>query len=191
MRIVGGKFRGRRLFVPRGPDVRPTSDRVREAIFSILADKVEGARVLDLFAGTGALGLEALSRGAARAAFVDRRPLALKTINRNVEALGLEGSTRVLRTDLSRGPGGLRQETGPFDLIFMDPPYGKGLVAPALGMAVRLGLAGPETQAVVEQYFREARPRIGPEWILAQERVYGRTRVSFLYFSCLAGHNEA
>lgn len=182
MRIVGGKFKGRRLFVPKGLDVRPTADRVREAVFSILAAKVEGARVLDLFAGTGALGLEALSRGAARAVFVDRRPLALKIIKRNVEALGLEGSARILRTDLSRGPEGLRQETGPFDLIFMDPPYGKGLVAPALDMAARLKLAGPETQAVIEQSFREDPPRIGPDWTLAQERVYGRTRIYFLDF---------
>lgn len=182
MRIVGGKFKGRRLFVPRGLDVRPTADRVREAVFSILAAEVEGARVLDIFAGTGALGLEALSRGAARAVFVDRRSQALKTIKRSVEALGLEGSARIVRTDLSRGPGGLRQETGPFDLIFMDPPYGKGLVAPALDMAVRLGLAGPETQAVVEQSCREDPLRIGPDWTMTQERVYGRTRVSFLYF---------
>ena len=115
MRIVAGTHGGRRIEAPKGRAVRPTSDRVREALFSILGDRVQGARVLDLFAGTGALGLEALSRGAASAVFVDRDTTPVQA---NLEALGLTGE--VHRRDALAW---LRTAAGPFDLVFLDPPY--------------------------------------------------------------------
>jgi 16S rRNA (guanine966-N2)-methyltransferase len=116
MRVVSGEFRGRRLEAPKGARIRPTADRVREAIFSILGD-VEGARVLDLFCGTGALGIEALSRGAARATFVDTRTTVVR---RNVGALDLEDRCRIVRGDAIRH---LRRDRARFDLVFCDPPY--------------------------------------------------------------------
>lgn len=117
MRVAGGDLRGRRLHVPRGRGVRPTTERVREAVFSILAG-VEGARVLDLFCGSGALGIEALSRGAAHATLVDTRPGAAQ---RNAEELGLKESAEVVRSEALRF---LRTaEAGAFDVIFCDPPY--------------------------------------------------------------------
>ncbi|MGH3142040.1 MAG: 16S rRNA (guanine(966)-N(2))-methyltransferase RsmD [Gaiellales bacterium] len=117
MRIVGGSKKGARIFAPKGASTRPTSDRVREAIFAILGP-VEGASVLDLFAGSGALGLEALSRGAASATFVDSDPAAVKTIERNLEKLGLEG--RIVRSDATRYVARTNER---YDVVFVDPPY--------------------------------------------------------------------
>jgi 16S rRNA (guanine966-N2)-methyltransferase len=117
MRIVAGAHKGARIYAPRGRDTRPTSDRVREAIFTILGS-VEGAHALDLFAGSGALGLEALSRGAATAVFVESDPAAVKTIERNLEKLGLEGT--IVRSDAARY---LAATHARFDVVFVDPPY--------------------------------------------------------------------
>jgi 16S rRNA (guanine966-N2)-methyltransferase len=116
MRVVAGELRGRRVVAPKGADVRPTADRVREALFSILGD-VAGAQVLDLYSGTGALAIEAVSRGAAGAVLVDTEPAAAR---RNVEALGVADRCAVVRADAKRY---LERETGRFDLIFCDPPY--------------------------------------------------------------------
>src|SRR5215813_3342294 len=132
MRIVGGTFKGRAIAAPEGRATRPTSDRARESIFNVLAHAdwspgVEGRRVLDLFAGSGALGFEALSRGAAFALFVDTDAAARGAIRENIETLGLFGETRIHRrdaTDLGLKPAGVG---APFDLVFLDPPYGKGL----------------------------------------------------------------
>jgi 16S rRNA (guanine966-N2)-methyltransferase len=137
MRIVGGEFRGRALAAPASRDIRPTSDRLRQTLFDILMhgypDHVRGARVLDLFAGTGALGFEALSRGAAYALFVEEGVEARGLIRRNIEAFGLTGRTRVFRRDATQlGDAGT---VPPFDLVFCDPPYGQGLGEKALTSA--------------------------------------------------------
>jgi 16S rRNA (guanine966-N2)-methyltransferase len=121
VRIVGGEFRGRRLAVPKDDRVRPTADRVREAWMSILGDALEDARVLDLFAGSGALGLEALSRGAASATFVELAPASLEALRGNIEALGVGPRTAVHRVDALRFVQGL--EAGSYDVAFADPPY--------------------------------------------------------------------
>ena len=130
MRVVGGKHRGRALAGPKNPAVRPTSDRTREALFNILAHgidgfKLEDCRVLDLFAGTGALGLEALSRGARFCLFIDEAAASRALIRRNVEALGATGHSKIWRRDATRL--GRIENMPVFDLLFADPPYGKGL----------------------------------------------------------------
>ncbi len=153
MRIVGGKLRGRGLMTPEGSDTRPTADRLRQTIFDILAhgygDPVTDARVLDLFAGTGALGLEALSRGAAWCLFVEDDAAARGLIRRNAETLGLTGRTRVYRRDATQlGPiGGI----APFSLVFVDPPYGRGLGEAALAAASVGGWLAPGALVVVEE----------------------------------------
>ncbi|MFT3727377.1 MAG: 16S rRNA (guanine(966)-N(2))-methyltransferase RsmD [Terricaulis sp.] len=137
MRIVGGQFKGRAIVTPSGQGTRPTSDRAREALFNILAhapwsEGLDGKRVLDLFAGSGALGFEAISRGGAFALFVETDAAARGAIRDNVEAFGLFGVTRIHRrdaTDLGVKPAGL---SDPFDLVFLDPPYAKGLGEAAL-----------------------------------------------------------
>jgi 16S rRNA (guanine966-N2)-methyltransferase len=153
MRIVGGRLRGRALAAPKSAAIRPTADRLRESLFNILAhaygDPVAGARVLDLFAGTGALGLEAVSRGAAFALFVDDGAEARALIRANVEQLGLGGTTRIFRRDATRlGPV---HPVEPFGLVFADPPYGRGLAEKALAAAREGGWLAADALVVVEE----------------------------------------
>jgi 16S rRNA (guanine966-N2)-methyltransferase len=153
MRIVGGRLRGRTLSAPKSGTIRPTADRLREALFNILVhaydDPVSDARVLDLFAGTGALGLEALSRGAAFALFVDNGAEARALLRENVAALGLGGATRVFRRDAAKL--GAAHPLAPFSLAFLDPPYGQGLAEQALAVARDGGWLAPDALAVVEE----------------------------------------
>lgn len=134
MRIVGGRLKGRNLASPASREIRPTADRLRESVFNILihayGDPITGARVLDLFAGTGALGIEATSRGAAFALFVDNGTEARALLRNNIEALGLGGVTKVFRRDATNL--GAAHPVEPFSLVFLDPPYGKGLAEQAL-----------------------------------------------------------
>ena len=153
MRVVGGRLRSRPLAGPKSDAVRPTADRLREALFNILAhsygDPIAGARVLDLFAGTGALGIEAISRGAAYALFVDEGVEARALLRDNVEALGLGGVTRIFRRDATKlGPA---HPLEPFSLVFLDPPYGKGLAEKALIAAREGGWLRPDALIVVEE----------------------------------------
>jgi 16S rRNA (guanine966-N2)-methyltransferase len=153
MRIVGGRLRGRALAAPKSQGIRPTADRLRESLFNILMhaydDPITGARVLDLFAGTGALGLEAISRGAAFAQFVDDGVEARALLRDNVETLGLGGVTRIFRRDATRlGPA---HPIEAFSLVFLDPPYGKGLAEKALLAAREGGWLKPNALIVVEE----------------------------------------
>jgi 16S rRNA (guanine966-N2)-methyltransferase len=153
MRIVGGRLRGRTLAAPTSNAIRPTSDKLREALFNILVhrydDPITGARVLDLFAGTGALGCEAASRGASFVLFVDDGAQARALERQNVEALGLGGSTRIFRRDATRlGPV---HPLEPFSVAFLDPPYGKGLAERALVAARAGGWLTPDALVVVEE----------------------------------------
>jgi 16S rRNA (guanine966-N2)-methyltransferase len=153
MRIVGGRLRGRALAAPRSPAIRPTADRLRESLFNILlhayGDPVTGARVLDLFAGTGALGLEALSRGAAFALLVDDAAPARALMRDNVATLGLGGSARIFRRDATGL--GEAHPVEPFSLVFLDPPYGRGLAERALTSAQAGQWLLPDALIVVEE----------------------------------------
>src|SRR5690349_3801173 len=153
MRVVGGRLRSRPLAGPKSGAIRPTADRLRESLFNILihgyGDPVSGARVLDLFAGTGALGIEAISRGAAYALFVDDAAEARALLRENVETLGLGGVTRIFRRDATKlGPA---HPVEPFSLAFLDPPYGKGLAEKALACAREGGWLTPDALAIVEE----------------------------------------
>ena len=153
MRIVGGRLRGRALAAPKSQAIRPTADRLRESLFNILmhayGDPITGARVLDLFAGTGALGLEAVSRGAAFVLFVDDGAEARALLRQNVEALSLPAVARIFRRDATRlGPA---HPLEPFSLAFLDPPYGKGLAEKALASARDGGWLADDALIVVEE----------------------------------------
>ena len=184
MRIVGGRLRGRALKVPAGQAIRPTADRLRESLFNILmhayTDPVDGARVLDLFAGTGALGIEALSRGAAFALFVDDGVEARALLRANVEALGLGGTSKVYRRDAAKlGPA---HPMEPFSLVFADPPYGRGLAEKALASARNGGWLADGALAVVEE--AAAASFAAPEGFEALERrAYGDSELVFLRFN--------
>src|SRR5262245_53566408 len=189
MRIVGGRFRGRALAAPGDERIRPTSDRVREAVFNILAHGVpsfalEGARVLDLFAGTGALGLEALSRGAAYCLFVEEDAGARGLIRRNIETLGLTGTTKVFRRDATNlGPAGNR---GGFGLVFLDPPYEQGLAQRALVSAAQGGWLALGAVAVVEDS-RRAIVGLPHGFSALEQRTWGDTQVVIARFNRAEG----
>ena len=182
MRIIGGSRRGLRLADVGEGDLaahlRPTSDRVREAIFNLLinahGNPVTGARVLDLFAGTGALGLEALSRGAAEAVFVDDGAKAGTLIRANIAKMKAEGETRILRQDATR----LGQNPGaPFTLVFLDPPYGKAMGESALTAAQKGGWIAPDAMIVWEE---GSAPLVPEGFSLLDQRRYGDTFVTLL-----------
>lgn len=186
MRIVAGKHRGLALATPKDDRVRPTSDRVREAIFNVLAHNdfgvgfaIAGARVLDLFAGTGALGLEALSRGASYVLFVDDHFESRGLIRRNVEAAHATGATKIWRRDATALDDMPVNAGGPFDLVFLDPPYRKGLVAQALAGARAGGWLASRALVVAEMAEDEA--FAAPDgFALVDQRTYGDTKVALL-----------
>jgi 16S rRNA (guanine966-N2)-methyltransferase len=184
MRIVGGDFRGRALATPRSQAIRPTADRLRETLFNILAhaygDPVPGARVIDLFAGTGAVGLEAISRGARFALFVDDAAEARGLIRANIDALGLGGRTRLFRRDATRlgaiGP------IAPFSIAFLDPPYRRGLAERALQGLAEGGWLAPAALALVEEATDHDLDLPGG-FERMEVRIYGETSLSILRFS--------
>lgn len=181
MRIVGGELRGRPLATPRTQAIRPTTDRTREAVFNVLAhrfgEKLAGARVLDLFAGTGALGIEALSRGASYCVFIEESAEGRGLIRTNVEAFGLQGRTKVFRRDATKlGEAGT---IAPFGLVFADPPYGKRLGEAALRSARDGGWLTSEALCIVEEA-ASAPFEPGPGFELIDERGYGETVIRFL-----------
>ena len=184
MRVIGGSWRGRRLDAPPGGAVRPTSDRAREAVFNILehgahtggeGSPIPDARVLDAFAGSGALGIEALSRGAAHATFLDSDATAIRTIQRNLTALKGLANASVRRADCLAPP----RAPAPCDLVFLDPPYGEGLAAPALLALARAGWIAEGAFCVVELGRDDAFD--APDGFdLLDDRRYGRARMVIL-----------
>lgn len=184
MRITAGKFGGRMLKAPSGAWLRPTSDKVRQAIFNVVEHKdfgfafrVEGARVVDLFAGTGAMGLEALSRGARFCLFVEEKAEARALIREHVEALSLTGASKIWRRDASAL--GALDTLAAFNLAFLDPPYRKGLMAPAL-VSLRDGKWLVPPALVVAEMGEDESPPSTDGYDVLDERVYGDTRVVFL-----------
>lgn len=185
LRIITGAWRGRSIEVPAGDAVRPTSDRVREALFNRLAHafadtgfNLIGAQIVDVFAGTGALGLEALSRGAVHVTFLDRNPESIALLKRNVAKLGAEDRTVIMNADGAHLP----RAVSACDLAFLDPPYGEGLVAPALAGLERQGWLKNGALAVVETDACEAAP-VAESYTLLDRRLYGRVAVSFLSYA--------
>jgi 16S rRNA (guanine966-N2)-methyltransferase len=185
VRIIAGAFRGRKLHAPQGMNVRPTADRVREAIFNILAARVIDARVLDLFAGTGALGLEALSRGAVQAVFVDQSSAAVRFIHDNAQACGAHEQIRVIHKPIVQALPLLATRglvPPPFDLVFIDPPYGTGQAVQILPRLVQLSIVTSGSTAVVEHHQAENLPMTCASWLQEKQRRYGDTAVSL--FRC-------
>jgi len=181
MRVVGGRLRGRALAAPKSQTIRPSADRLRESLFNILAhaygDPVTGARVLDLFAGSGALGIEALSRGAAFTLFIDESVEARALLRENVAALGLGGVSRIFRRDATKL--GAVHPLAPFSLVFLDPPYGQGLAQKALASARAGEWFEPDALIVVEEA-AEAEFAAGEGFTEVERRHYNDTVLTFL-----------
>jgi 16S rRNA (guanine966-N2)-methyltransferase len=183
VRIVGGEFRGRTLATPRSSDIRPTADRTRESLFNIMShsypEALEGTRVLDLFAGTGAVGLEALSRGCRQALFVEQGVEGRGLLRVNIEALGLQGRAKIFRRDATDlGPVGTME---PFHLVFADPPYAKGLGESAIEAAAAGGWLVPGALVVLEER-ADVRLQLSAAFEPLDVRAFGDTRMHFYRF---------
>lgn len=190
MRVTGGRLAGRTLQVPKGLRIRTTQDQVRQALFNLVGDQVEGARVLDLFCGCGAVGIEALSRGAAHVTFVDRSGFSVEATRKNLQTLwgqtpqGLTPLTsqrslpyRVIRADAVAAIGRLSREEQRYDLIFLDPPYGRGLARKSLNALGGCAIVSPAGWVIVEQDKRDPLPLSAPGTALTLQRIerYGDT----------------
>lgn len=171
-RIIGGEWRSRRIAVPEAPGVRPTPDRVRETLFNWLAPVIAGARCLDLYAGSGALGLEALSRGAAQVVFVDRSPAVLRHLAATLATLRCERGETLCIDAMSYIAGPAR----PFDVVFLDPPYREGLLAPALGRLIESGWLAPGASIYLEHEASAAPPPLPAGWRLFRSAAAGQVR---------------
>ena len=183
MRIVGGEFRGRTLSTPKSSAIRPTTDRTRESLFNILShaypEILDGTRMLDLFAGTGAMGLEALSRGVKAVLFVENSVEGRGLLWSNIEALGLAGRTRMMRRDATKLGANGRLE--PYDFLFADPPYGKGLGDQALGAAHDGGWLKPDALVILEEQ-ADATPVLAAVFAPLEVREFGDTRMHFFRY---------
>ena len=177
MRIIAGELKGRRLAAPPGNDVRPTSDSLRETLFNVLGDSVRGARVLDAFAGTGALGLEALSRGAARVTFVERDAKVIETLVKNIEHCGVRAATELVRGTFG-GPRSVRL-VGPFDLVLLDPPYASDDFSGAIDLSA--SLVAPGGQLVLEHSRRRESPAAGGALQRTRVLTAGDSALSFYH----------
>ena len=180
MRIIGGNLKGKKLFSPPGKRVRPTADRLRESIFNILSDKVSEAVVLDLFSGTGAFGIESLSRGAKHAVFVEKSGEALHVIQRNILASSLEKQAQAVKWDIAKNLNCLRRIPFRYDLVFMDPPYNRDIIQKGLRNLYHSNCLEREACIVVEHSALEPVRENAVEFAVFDQRKYGKTLVTFL-----------
>jgi len=180
MRIISGTSGGKKLRPLRGQSIRPTSDRVKESIFNILGDEVDGKHVLDLFAGTGNLGIESLSRGATRAVFVEKEKSAIDLIKKNLSHCGFEDRVHIMTGEVERAIRLLHRKGEVFDFIFMDPPYRRGLVQKTLELLAAQPLHHEDSILVIEHDRREPLSESMEEWVLLRKRLFGDTVVSFI-----------
>ena len=191
MRIISGRYKGRKLTPVHGRDIRPTGGKVREAIFSILAKDIPHARVLDLFAGTGAFGLEALSRGAGRAVFIESDDRAIAAIKKNIRLCGAEKRAQCIKWDITRDLNCIRTLRPGFDLVFMDPPYYGDFIAAALKNLKQSNGLEDGAVIVLEHSAKTALPGIHPPFYVADRRKYGKSLVTFLNFMIEGPASEA
>ena len=183
MRIIAGQYKGRKLESPVGNDVRPTSDKVREAIFSSLQSEVPDAICIDLFAGSGALGIEALSRGAKRVYFGDVSKDSMALVKQNCRTVGCSNDAIFFLGDWRRVLARVAEEAaGKVGLVFVDPPYKAGIYGDVLEEIARLGLVAEDGLLVLEHDKRDALPEEKAGFRLLRERTYGKTAVSYYGF---------
>jgi 16S rRNA (guanine966-N2)-methyltransferase len=179
MRIIAGKLRGRKLISPRGQNIRPTSDRLRQTLFDIVGAAVSGGVFLDVFAGTGAVGLEALSRGAREVLFIESDPESCRLIEKNLDLCGARPQCRLIRQDVFTAVRHLARAQFAVDAIYLDPPYAWEPYGDLLGLIFRLGLAAADTLVVVEHHRKAAVPGAGQEFRRVREVVQSDKCLSF------------
>lgn len=182
IRIIGGELKGRKLVTVAGKETRPTSDRVRESIFDILGDTVRDACILDLYAGTGAMGIEALSRGAKLVFFAEDHKAALAALAKNIKKCSLENKTHTIKWNILDNLNILRSHSPAFDVVFIDPPYNQGMIQPTLTHLARSQCLVNGAQLAIEHSLREPIPENRPGFEMTDQRRYGKTLVSFLIY---------
>ncbi|MGE4589069.1 MAG: 16S rRNA (guanine(966)-N(2))-methyltransferase RsmD [Acidaminococcaceae bacterium] len=180
MRIITGKARGLKLITPKNMDVRPTSDRVKESLFNIIGTKIVGTRVLDLFAGTGNLGLEAWSRGAEKIVFVDDSTTSLQLVRSNISKAKAEKETQVINGNAAKIIASLTMKGEKFDFIFCDPPYNKGLPAQIIEQVAKYDIVVSGGYLIVEHSQHEILPELPEKLENIRNEKYGETLISFL-----------
>lgn len=175
MRIVAGEYKGRRLEMPADLSVRPTTGKVKEALFSMMADRIWDCRFLDLFAGTGGIGLEALSRGARECVFSDSSRESIKLIKENISKCGAQERSRVYAGDYTRT---LAMQKDCFDIIFLDPPYGKGMLSGCFEMICEHDLLADDGVIIAEHRRDEPMPEELCGFVREKEKKYGTVILS-------------
>jgi 16S rRNA (guanine966-N2)-methyltransferase len=180
MRVIAGEMRGMTLRAPKGDQTRPTADRVKESLFAILTPYLDGAPVLDLFAGSGALAIEALSRGARAAVLVDRNPFAAECIRHNLRHTRLEHRAELLVQPVERALTYLHKQQKKFDLIFADPPYGKGILTQVTRLLLELNLLAPAGIIILEHGHKEDMTQTVENFACIRQKSYGDTTLTFL-----------
>lgn len=180
--MISGEFRGRKLAGTKGLGTRPTSDRVKEALFNLLYGYVEGAVVLDLFAGTGSLGIEAMSRGARKGVLIDHHPDAIRVIHQNILYLGLAPKVDIIRWDIIQNLHCLNRFTLGFDLIFMDPPYFSECLPKVLAHLLHMNVLAPDARIAVEHHAKESHLALPSGFFRYDHRIYGQTGISLLVY---------
>jgi 16S rRNA (guanine966-N2)-methyltransferase len=182
LRIISGVLKGKRLSSLKGADIRPTADRTRESIFNIISPKIPNSVVLDLFAGTGALGIEALSRGASYAIFVDTDRNAVSIIEKNILACGLQDRIKIIKADITKKMTAFVNVHSPVNLVFMDPPYNRNLIKPSLNNLSGSLILQKNALIIIEHSVSENIPEFSTEYKITDQRKYGKTLVSFLSY---------
>ncbi len=180
LRIIGGDLKRKKLHSPRGSMIRPSADRLRESIFNILSLRIQKTVVLDLFAGTGAFGIEALSRGAKFVVFIDKDQNSLSTIKRNIQSCDLLNKTKVIKWDIIKNLNCINAFKPDFNLVFMDPPYNRNIIQPALFNLLHSCSLKRGACIVIEHSVLEPIPKDNLEFKIADQRKYGKTLVTFL-----------
>lgn len=180
LRIIGGELKGKKLYTIPGTLIRPTSDRLRESIFNILSNLVKKAVVLDLFAGTGALGIETLSRGAESAVFIDDSKAALSVVERNIQSCAVDNRSQIIKWNIVKNLNRIKAVDSKFNLVFMDPPYNKGLIKPTLINLHDSGSLGRDACIIVEHTPFEPVPGACKQFELTDQRKYGKKLISFM-----------
>lgn len=179
MRVISGEYRGRRLESLEGRDIRPTTDRVKESLFNILGERLIECSFLDLFGGSGAIGIEALSRGARLSVFIDSSIKSIKVLRGNLESLKIKENAEVYNTDYTTAIDKLWRDNRLFDIIFIDPPYSTGIAQNALGEIARKNILQQGGIIVIEHDHKDAMPEKEGKLIRYRVKQYGNTVLSF------------
>ncbi|MEJ2110528.1 MAG: 16S rRNA (guanine(966)-N(2))-methyltransferase RsmD [Acidobacteriota bacterium] len=184
MRVISGKYRGRRLKGPKGMELRPTGDRLKETLFNILKPVIQGAWFVDVFSGTGSIGIEALSRGAGEVVFIERDPSAVALIRYNLELCGIQDGYTIVQDDVFRVLRALARKNCRTDILFFDPPYNWEPFADLLKLAWNPAMITPDTSVIIEHTRKAVLPTGGNAYVRSRVVCQGNSCLSF-YKNCV------